>query len=478
MAQSPIKTAIQQICLEKNLTEEAVLRAIELALAAAYRKDFGNKMQNIIAEFDVNTGGVKVVDVKSVVEDLPEEELEQLNAEVEDEASHTNSAFVVNDDEEGARKFNPRTEIQLTGAKEINKKYKVGDEIVTTLEVPGEFGRMAAQTAKQVIIQKLREVERENVYNEYKELEGQVVNGVIQRREGRNVLVDLERTTAVMPPEEQMMGERYNIGNRMKFYLATVDHTNKGPYLMVSRAHSEIVRKIFETEIPEIANEVIDIKSIAREAGHRSKVAIISNDESIDPIGSCVGQRGARIQTIISELNGEKVDIILWDEDSEVFITNALSPAKVVSVELKENKIKSDSEEKKTEKIATVKVKDDQLSLAIGRAGQNVRLASKLTGWKIDIVSENGEALTKGEKKEDSDNEVVDEEKTEDKVKDKKKVTKKKKAKKDTDTETEATTEKKEKKKKNKVVKKKKVEKREEITEEAEEEPTTEDKTE
>ncbi len=443
MSQSAIKTAIQQICLEKNLSEEAVLRAIELALAAAYRKDFGNKMQNILAEFDVKTGGVKVTDLKTVVEDLPEEELEELTKEIEDDAPHTNSAFVTNDDEEGARKFNPRTEIQLSDAKEINKKYKVGDEIITDLEVPGEFGRMAAQTAKQVIIQKLREVERENIYAEYKDLEGQVVNGVIQRREGRNVLVDLEKTTAVMPMEEQMMGERYNIGNRMKFYLAKVDQTNKGPYLMVSRAHSEIVRKIFETEIPEIANEVIEIKSIAREAGHRSKVAIISNDESIDPIGSCVGQRGARIQTIISELNGEKVDIILWDEEPRAFITNSLSPAKVMSVELKE---------KGEEKVAIVKVKDDQLSLAIGRAGQNVRLASKLTGWKIDIVAENGGSLSKDVNKEESTDEVKTEVAVEDDIEDKeeKKEVKEKKT------------------KKKKVTKKKEVEEKEVAVEEVE----------
>ena len=380
MPQSPIQVAIQQICQEKNLSEEAVLHAIEMALAAAYRKDFGNKMQNIITEFDSKTGAVKVFDVKTVVEDLPEEELASMEAEAETKAEFPSGGFVAEENEDGEpiKKFNPKTEIQLSPAKEINKKYELGDEIITPLEVPGEFGRMAAQTAKQVIIQKIREVERENIFNEYKSLEHQVVNGAVQRREGRNVLVDLEHATAIMPIEEQSPGERYSIGNRMKFYLVLVEQTSRGPQLIVSRSHPDIVKKIFELEIPEVANGAIEIKSLAREAGSRSKIAIISNDENIDPIGSCVGQRGTRIQTIIHELNGEKVDIILWDENPVKFITNALSPAKAQSVELLE---------RGNEKAAKVAVRDDQLSLAIGRAGQNVRLASKLTGWRIDIVS-------------------------------------------------------------------------------------------
>ncbi|HNP74941.1 MAG TPA: transcription termination factor NusA [bacterium] len=389
MSQSAIQAAIQQICQEKNLSEESVLTTIELALAAAFRKDFGNKLQNIVTEFDIKAGLVKVFDVKTVVEDLPEDYEEQLLAEkakreeaglVEEDVQ----AFVSEDDEveEGFRKFNPKTEIQLKDAKELDKKYQIGDIIKTELEVPGEFGRMAAQTAKQVIIQKLREQERQNIFEEFKTMEGQVVNGTIQRREGRNVLVDLGRAVAVMPPEEQIERERYNIGNRMKFYLKIVDQTTRGPQLLVSRVSEEIVRRIFESEVPEIATGAIEIKSIAREPGNRSKVAIASNDESIDPVGSCVGQRGSRIQTIISELNGEKIDIILWDENPIQFITNALSPAKVVSVALKE------SEE---EKLAIVTVKDDQLSLAIGRGGQNVRLASRLTGWKLDIISVNSQ---------------------------------------------------------------------------------------
>ncbi|MEK7653628.1 MAG: transcription termination factor NusA [Patescibacteria group bacterium] len=393
MSQSPIQAAIQQICQEKNLSEESVLRTIELALAAAYRKDFGNKLQNIVVKFDPKTGGLEVFDVKTVVEDLPEEELELLLEEEKKPEKKTvkketpvvpaegAAAFVAEGEEEEMRRFNPRTEIQLKDAKAISKKYKIGDEIVTDLPVPGEFGRMAAQTAKQVIIQKIREEERQNIFDEYKTYERQVVVGTIQRRDGRLVLVDIGRATAIMPPEEQVERERYNVGNRMKFYLKSVDQTSRGPQLVISRANPEIIRKIFETEIPEIANGAIEIKSIAREPGNRSKVAIFTSEENIDPIGSCVGQRGARIQTIIGELSGEKIDIILFDEDAAKFITNALSPAKVASVELKETG---------EEKVAFVKVKDDQLSLAIGRGGQNVRLASRLTGWKIDIVSDGG----------------------------------------------------------------------------------------
>lgn len=409
MAQSPIQTAIQQICQEKNLTEESVISTIESALAAAYRKDFGNKMQNIVTEFDPETGNVRVFDVKTVVEDVPEEELaeaQEADEEKEDikAGKIVDGAFVADEDEEEKKKFNPRTEIQISEAKEIDKKYKLGDEVITPLEVTGEFGRMAAQTAKQVIIQKLREKERENIFEEYKVLEHQVVNGTVQRREGNNFLIDLGKATGVMPMEEAVRRERYNTGTRMKFYIKSVEMTSRGPQILMSRVSSEIVKKIFEIEIPEIANSVIDIKSLAREAGERSKVAIHTDDDSIDPIGSCVGQKGSRIQTIISELNGEKVDIILWDEDPVKFITNALSPAKIISVELKETK---------NEKTAIVMVADDQLSLAIGRGGQNVRLASKLTGWKLDIVSDTGKKINEEQiteiKKKPTEKEVVSE---------------------------------------------------------------------
>lgn len=367
-----------------------------MALAAAYRKDFGNKLQNIVTNFDPKTGDTKVFDIKTVVEDLPEELEGDEEAETEVEAASAKQAsesFVIDGEGELVKKFNPRTEIQLKDAALIDSKYKIGDEIITPLEIPGDFGRMAAQTAKQVIIQKIREEERQMVFEEYKAFEHQVVNGTVSRHEGRNVLVDLGHAIAIMPPEEQIERERYSVGNRLKFYLRAVEQTSRGPQLVVSRTHNEIIRKIFELEIPEVSNGLIEIKSIAREPGNRSKVAIHSTEESIDPIGSCVGQRGSRIQTIIAELNNEKIDIILWDEDPIKFITNALSPAKVLAVELNNE-----------EKLAVVKVKDDQLSLAIGRAGQNVRLASKLTGWKIDIISEAGQKVEEEQK---DDNESV-----------------------------------------------------------------------
>jgi len=389
MSQSPIQAAIQQICQEKNISEESVLRTIDLALAAAYRKDFGNKLQNIVVNFNVATGEIKVTDVKTVVEDIPEEELTEDDDEVEDQLITAGAASYSSDEDgEIMRRFNPRTEIQLKDAKELDAKYEIGDEIITELEVPGEFGRMAAQTAKQVIIQKIREEERRNIFDEYKEQERQVIGGTIQRREGNLVFVDLGHTIAVMPPEEQIERERYAVGNRLKFYLKLVDQTTRGIQLVVSRVHNDIVRRVFESEIPEIANGTIEIKAISRDPGNRSKVAIMTNDENIDPIGSCVGQRGTRIQTIIAELNGEKIDIILWDEDPIKFIINSLSPAKVGAVNLIE---------KEGEKKAVVTVSEDQLSLAIGKAGQNVRLASRLTGWKIDIISDGAPIKAKEE---------------------------------------------------------------------------------
>ena len=442
MSQSAIQAAIQQICQEKNLDEEVVLRSIEAALAAAYRKDFGNKLQNIVTEFDPKTGETKVFDVKTVVEDLPEdietddsgeiktflvpkksaeapakaEKAEKKKKKVVEEAGASFAAAfaaalkakaeaqekgeeetpvtqsfiaeeaegVAGEDEE-ERRFNPKTEIEISKAMEAKPDAKLGDEIVTPLELPGEFGRMAAQTAKQVIIQKLREEERQKIYEEFKSLEHSLIMGTVSRREGANVLIDIGHTSAILPPEEQIERERYNIGNRMKFYLKSVDAGIRGSMLVVSRTATELVKGVFEDEIPEIASGAIEIKSVAREAGSRTKVAIVSHEENIDPIGSCVGQRGSRIQTIISELSGEKVDIILWDEDPAKFITNALSPAKIVSVSADESA-----------RLAKVQVKEDQLSLAIGRGGQNVRLASRLTGWKIDIISDGAkeEAVT------------------------------------------------------------------------------------
>jgi N utilization substance protein A len=306
---------------------------------------------------------------KKVVEAAPKEETSAKIEAIEmDEISPEEEA-------NAAIKFNPKTEILLDDAKKIKKSAKVGDELIIALEIPDDFGRMAAQTAKQVIIQKIREAERETIFNEFKEKEHQLLNGVIQRREMRGMLVDFGKVTALMPIEEQIKTDRYNPGERMKFYVVYVGMSIKGPEIIVSRSSGELLKKLFENEIPEISSGSVEIKAIAREAGARSKVAVKSNSDSIDPIGSCVGQRGARIQTIINELGGEKVDIIEWQEDPRRFISNSLSPAKVVGIEVNE-----------ADKTAVVSVAEDQLSLAIGKEGQNVRLAAKLTGWKINIL--------------------------------------------------------------------------------------------
>lgn len=378
---SDLTSAIKQICEEKGLSYEAVIETIESALSAAYRKDFGTKNQNIKVEFDPETTKSKVFDVKTVVEDLPEEELAELEKEEEgvEEKTETKKEAVVTEElvegEEEEKKFNPKTDLQISDAKLIKKTAKVGDELRIKLEIPAEYGRMAAQTAKQVIIQRLREAEREMVFNDFKDKEHEVVNGTVQRREGKIVLVDLGKSIGVLPSEEQIYGENYAPGERIKVYVKEVSLRPKGPEIILSRTSDEILKKVFNLEIPEVSNGLIEIKSVAREAGLRAKVAVYTAEENVDPIGSCVGQRGARIQTIISELGGEKVDIIEYDENPVKFIANALSPAKIIN-------ITTFPEEKRAE----VFVAENQLSLAIGKGGQNARLAAKLTGWKIDII--------------------------------------------------------------------------------------------
>lgn len=366
---SELTNAIKQICEEKGLSYETVIETIESSLAAAYRKDFGEKNQNIKVEFNPETGSSKVFDVKLVVEDMPEEALDEAGEPIVAEP------VVVAEGEEEARKFNPKNELQIKDAVLIKSDAVLGEEIKTQLETPSDYGRMAAQTAKQVIIQRLREAERNMIFNEFKDREHEVINGVIQRRDGRIVLIDLGKTTGIIPPEEQIPGEAYNPGERIKVYVKEVRTGFRGAEVILSRTSDEILKKIFYLEIPEISNGLIELKAVAREAGSRAKVAVSTASENIDPIGSCVGQRGARIQTIIRELGGEKVDIIQYEEEPDKFIIAALSPAKIVSVQTM-------PEERK----AIVKVASDQLSLAIGKGGQNVRLAAKLTGWNIDIT--------------------------------------------------------------------------------------------
>ncbi|QQG52330.1 MAG: transcription termination/antitermination protein NusA [Candidatus Falkowbacteria bacterium] len=388
---SDISNAIKQLCEEKNLEYSSVISAIELALAAAYRKDYGERNQNIRVTFDPATGKSEIFDVKTVVENLPaEEEAEmlknlynpnpkELKKEELRQEYRPDLPAEEETEEEGKKKFNPKTDIQIKEASILKHDAQVGDEIVTDLPIPESYGRMAAQTAKQVIIQKLREMERDMIFGEFKNKEREVVSGVVQRREGRFVFVDLGKAIGLLPAEEQIYNESYNIGDRVKIFIKEVREGHKGPEIILSRRSEEILRKVFYLEIPEIANGTVEIKSVAREAGSRSKVAIYTDSENVDPVGSCVGQRGSRIQTIISELGGEKIDIIEYNEDPAKFIANALAPAKVVSIDL-------DEEEHK----AVVKVSSDKLSLAIGKNGQNVRLAARLSGWKIDII-ESGE---------------------------------------------------------------------------------------
>ncbi len=402
-----ILEAAKVICEEKHISLESVIETIEAALAVAYRKDFGEKNQNIKVEFNLEDGSSRVFDEKTVVSDEKKELTEKLLAEKQAAAEAAEAAAAAGttestetktetapaepeeSEEEEFERYNPKTEISVTEAQELKKGAKEGDVIRTELVPPAAYGRMAAQTAKQVIIQRLREAERDTIYNEFKDKEGDVINGTIQRIEGRIVLIDLGQATAIMPPGEQVPHERYTPGQRLKFYVVAVNTTPKGPEIVLSRAHPEMVRKLFTLEVPEIGNGSVEIKSIAREAGSRTKIAVWTDQKNIDPVGSCVGQRGSRVQTIISEIGGEKIDIIEWDEDPVKFITNALSPAKVLSVTTNEE-----------EKTALAEVKEDQLSLAIGKAGQNVRLSAKLSGWKIDIVSESGEKISAQKKAE------------------------------------------------------------------------------
>lgn len=342
-----LEQALQQIEEEKGIGRQELISMIEASLAAAFRKDYGKKDQNIVVEFNPENMATKVYDVKTVVET------------VED----------------------PQKEIDLETARELKKNAKLGDVIKTNItpKTGTTFGRIAAQTAKQVIIQKLREAERNAQFSEFKAKERTLVNGIVQRIEGDTVLVDLGKATGVLFPSEQIRGERYSVGQRLKVLILHVEPASKGPKITLSRSHPDMVRKLFELEVPEIYNGSVEIKAVAREAGSRSKIAVFSNQDGIDPIGACVGQRGSRVQTVMAELGGEKIDIIEFSDDQVKFIANALSPAKILNVQLDEEN-----------KEAKVGVLEDQLSLAIGKAGQNVRLAARLTGWKIDI---NGEKI-------------------------------------------------------------------------------------
>lgn len=379
---SAIELAIRQICDEKGLSYESVIETIESAISAAYRKDFGDKYHNLEAEFDTETGLARIYDVKTVVEDISAEEFEAVKLREAEENAKRDAMKALGEfppaieesiDAAGP-KFNPKTDIMVSEAKILRLSAQVGDVIRTELPQAVEFGRMAAMTAKQVITQKLREAEREIIFNEYKGIEGDVITGTVQRKEGRIILVDIGRTAGIMKPEDQMPTERYRSGDRLKMFVREVSLGTRGPQILLSRTHEGLVRKLFTFEIPEVAEGAVEIKAIAREPGARTKVAVVATQPGVDPIGACIGQRGTRIQTITGELSGEKIDIIEWKDDMKQYITSSLSPAKVIDVQLNDE-----------ERTATVLVPSDQLSLAIGRGGQNVRLAARLTGWKVNI---------------------------------------------------------------------------------------------
>ncbi len=380
---SEITKSIEFICEEKGLEAAIVMEAVEAALAAAYRKDFGNRQQNIEVKFDAETGDIQAWDVKLVVEDIAEDELEKAQEELSArrEQARTEGRELTDEETEDLVRFNPKTELMITEAKEVKKDAELGETLRIMLEVPGDFGRMAAQTAKQVIIQKIREAERNSVFEDFKDQEGQVVQGTVQRRDrSGNIIIDLGRITGIVPEGEQIARESYRPGIKLPFYVKSVEMGQRGPQIILSRSTNTMVETVFEAEIPEIQDGIVVIKGIARDAGNRSKVSVSTDDDSIDPIGSCIGQRGSRITTIIDELGGEKIDIIQYSENPIEYITQALSPAKIVRVEVDEEK-----------KEAIAYVEQDQFSLAIGRGGQNVRLASDLTGLKIDVVQEGGE---------------------------------------------------------------------------------------
>ena len=387
-------SAVMQIADEKSLSKERVLEVVEAALAAAYKKDYGKKGQVIKARFDEVAKAAEFFLVKEVVDETTREFVEE--TEEEEGVEVAREEFDV---EEGKLpRFNRERDITLEDAKKIKKSYKVGDLVELELESQDTFGRVAAQTAKQVIIQRIREAERETMFEEYKEKEGQVVNGIVQRVEGRNVFVDLGKSVGILFPSEQIEGENYRVGQHLKVFLVRVESDTKGPGLLLSRANPAMVEHLFTLEVPEIFTGTVQIKAISREAGSRTKIAVATSEEGVDPIGSCVGQKGTRVQAIIDELGGEKIDIIEWSEDASKFISAALSPAKVLGVELFPDEMR-----------AVVTVPHDQLSLAIGKRGQNVRLAAKLTGWKLDVVSNDEPVVENTELVEGAESEVAPE---------------------------------------------------------------------
>jgi len=386
-----LANAVQQIANEKGIPPERVMAAIEASIAAAYKKEYRKRSEVIRARFDIKTGELQFSQVKTVVDPSEVRIVEETEEEEKEEKPHRGRERMERQQEETEEegllpRYNADRHLFIEDAKEFKKDAASGDEIEFPLETHSDFGRIAAQTAKQVVLQNIRDAERASVQQEFADKANEIVSGVIQRFERGNVYVDLGRAIGIMFRNESIPGEHYRVGERMRFFVLAVQQDTRYPGIVLSRAHPKFVMKLFELEVPEIADGTVEIKQIAREPGSRTKIAVHSKEEGVDPVGSAVGQRGTRVMAVTNELGNEKIDIIEWSDDSSKFIASAISPAKAKHVEVLDRR------------EARVLVPEDQLSLAIGKGGQNVRLAAKLTGWKIDVRSQSNpeEALEGG----------------------------------------------------------------------------------
>ncbi|MDE2001229.1 MAG: transcription termination/antitermination protein NusA [Patescibacteria group bacterium] len=374
-----LKKAVEQVSQEKGIDAQKVFGALEMSLAAAYKKEYCQKGDVVRCHFDQKTGALKFWKVKTVVdettvrivegEEEPEETYSKYRKQPEKPAEEKT-------EEELLPRYNADRHMFLKEAQELKKDAVLGEELTFPLETHDDFGRIAAQTAKQVILQRIREAERDSILDEFRNKAGEIISGMVQRYDRGNVFIDLGRATGIMFYNEAIPGEHYTVGDRMRFYILAVQEESRVPGIILSRAHPNFVKRLFELEVPEISDGVVEIKSIAREPGSRTKIAVVSKTEGVDPVGSCVGQRGTRVMAVSNELGQEKIDIIEWSDDTAKFIASSLSPARVTNVEVLPRR------------EARAFVPDDQLSLAIGKGGQNVRLAAKLTGWKIDVRSQ------------------------------------------------------------------------------------------
>lgn len=388
-----LNVALDTIEQEKRISRERIIDAVEKSLAAAYQKEYGKKGQIIRCAINFETGETTFEQIKIVVD----ESTVRMVEEGEEEEIVAKEDITSDEEVLVLPRYNEEKHILISTAKLLRKNVELGDEISFSLENKNDFGRIAAQTAKQVIVQKIREAENESIADEFETKEGSIVSGVVQRLERGNIFVDLGRTTAILPFEEQIRSDRFHPGQRIKAYLYSLEEGARGLSVRLSRSHPKFLIELFKSESSEIADGTVEITAVAREPGSRSKIAVKSNDSRVDPIGACVGQRGVRVNSITTELGGEKIDIIEWSDDIKKNISASLSPAKVLGIEI-------DEEEKK----AMVKVSSEEQSLAIGRGGQNVRLAAKLTGWRIDIAGEEGDLIVEADDEGMVDGEVLE----------------------------------------------------------------------